>query len=282
MVPSARDVRATARGRLSGDASDMSSPTRSLRLILTLALLTTVIGSGTATVVDPPVAARHAAAPVSGGQGAAAGIRSVVPRATIRTSGIPAIAPTRTAVAPVRPWAGRAAIIVSTPTVESIPTASRPAPTEKTTARIAAPKASKPSTRSTSAYRGRNHVWIPALGNDRSVSFYSCSSSVYPGDRVYRWGCTGRNNVYLFGHAASVFKPLHDAYVRGRLRKGMKVTYADGNGKVSTYAVVWWRLTTPDKGAFAFAGQSRPSMTLQTCVGARNQYRLVVRLLKVS
>jgi len=259
----------------------MSSPTRSLRLILTLALLTTVIGSGTATVVDPPVAARHAAAPVSGGQGAAAGIRSVVPRATIRTSGIPAIAPTRTAVAPVRPWAGRAAIIVSTPTVESIPTASRPAPTEKTTARIAAPKASKPSTRSTSAYRGRNHVWIPALGNDRSVSFYSCSSSVYPGDRVYRWGCTGRNNVYLFGHAASVFKPLHDAYVRGRLRKGMKVTYADGNGN-GTYTVAWWRVVTPDKGAFAFAGQSRPSMTLQTCVGARNQYRLVVRLLKVS
>jgi hypothetical protein len=135
---------------------------------------------------------------------------------------------------------------------------------------------------SPSSYKGRNHVWIPALGVNRSVSFFSCSSSAYPGNRVYRWGCAGRNNVYLFGHAHSVFKSLHDAYVRGRLSKGMKVIYADNNGKVSTYAVSWWKVTTPDKGAWAYAGQSRPSLTLQTCVGARSQYRLIVRLLRVS
>ncbi len=134
---------------------------------------------------------------------------------------------------------------------------------------------------SPSSFKGRNHVWIPALGINRSVSGFSCSSKAYPGNRVYRWGCAGRNNVYLFGHAHSVFKPLHDAYVRGRLSKGMKVIYADGNGKVSTYAVSWWKVTTPDKGAFAYAGQSRPSLTLQTCVGAKSQYRLIVRLLKV-
>jgi sortase (surface protein transpeptidase) len=74
---------------------------------------------------------------------------------------------------------------------------------------------------------------------------------------------------------------LHDAYVRGRLRKGMKVIYANGAGQVSTYAVSWWRLTTPDKGAWAYAAQSRPSLTLQTCVGANNKYRLIVRLRKV-
>ena len=135
---------------------------------------------------------------------------------------------------------------------------------------------------SPSSFKGRNHLWIPALGINRSVSFFSCSSSAYPGNRVYRWGCAGSNNVYLFGHAYSVFKPLHDAYVRGRLSKGMKVMYADGNGNVSTYAVSWWKLTTPDKGAWAYAGQSRPSLTLQTCVGAKSQYRLIVRLLKVS
>ena len=61
----------------------------------------------------------------------------------------------------------------------------------------------------------------------------------------------------------------------------MKVVYADGNGRVSTYAVAWWKVTTPDKGGFAYAGQSRPSLTLQTCVGSRSQYRLIVRLLKV-
>jgi hypothetical protein len=134
---------------------------------------------------------------------------------------------------------------------------------------------------SPSSFKGRNHVWIPALGINRSVSFFSCSSSAYPGNRVYRWGCAGGNNVYLFAHAHSVFRPLHDAYVRGRLSKGMKVVYADGNGRVSTYAVAWWKVTTPDKGGFAYAGQSRPSLTLQTCVGSRSQYRLIVRLLKV-
>lgn len=131
-------------------------------------------------------------------------------------------------------------------------------------------------------FSGRNRVWIPALGIRRSVSGFACSSSAYPGDRVYRWGCAGRNNVYLFGHAHSVFKPLHDAYVRGNLRKGMKVHYANSAGSVSTYKVVWWKVTTPDKGAFAYAAQSRPSMTLQTCVGAKSQYRLIVRLVKTG
>ena len=132
-----------------------------------------------------------------------------------------------------------------------------------------------------SGFHGRNHVWIPALRISRSTTGYSCSSSFYPGNRVYRWGCAGRNNVYLFGHAHSVFRPLHDAYVRGSLRKGIKVYYADGSGHVSTYAVRWWRLTTPENGAWAYAGQSRPTLTLQTCVGSRSQYRLIVRLTRV-
>ncbi len=42
------------------------------------------------------------------------------------------------------------------------------------------------------------------------------------------------------------------------------------------------RSPTPDKGEFAYASQSRPSMTLQTCVGAKSQYRLIVRLVKAS
>ena len=151
-------------------------------------------------------------------------------------------------------------------------------------AKATKPKPKPATTRPTSStsYRGRNHVWIPALGVSRSVTFYSCSSSYYPGNRVYRWGCAGSNNVYLFGHAHSVFKALHDAYVRGRLSKGMKVIYANGAGKVSTYAVSWWKLTTPDNGAWAYARQSSPSLTLQTCVGANNKYRLIVRLRKVG
>jgi hypothetical protein len=100
---------------------------------------------------------------------------------------------------------------------------------------------------------------------------------------MYRWGCAGRNNVYLLGHAYSVMKPLHDAYVRGRLRKGMKAFYADASGHVRGYAVIWWRVTPPTtSGSWAWAAQSRASMTLQTCVGKNSAYRLVVRLVAVK
>jgi hypothetical protein len=131
-------------------------------------------------------------------------------------------------------------------------------------------------------YRGTNHVWMPALGISRSVGWYPCGASAAPGRGVYRWGCAGTNNIYLLAHAYAAFAPLHDAYVSGRLRKGMQVIYADAHGRVHRYAIVWWRLTTPENGGFAFAAQSRPSMTLQTCVGAQSQYRLIVRLVEVG
>ena len=175
-----------------------------------------------------------------------------------------------TDLAPARPvaWVKRASV-------------EQPAPRPKTVSTAKSGSTGSSRSTSSSSYRGRNHVWIPALGIDRSVSGFACSSSAYPGNRVYRWGCAGRNNVDLFGHAHSVFKPLHDAYVRHRLKKGMKVVYADSRGKVSTYAVAWWKVVKPDNGAFAYAAQSRPSMTLQTCVGSKSQYRLIVRLTKV-
>jgi sortase (surface protein transpeptidase) len=155
-------------------------------------------------------------------------------------------------------------------------------PKAKTESKSKPKTTSKSSSKSAASYHARNHVWMPALGISRSITFYACGSSRYPGNRVYRWGCGGRNNVYLFGHASSVFRPLHDAYVRHHLRKGMTLYYANASGKVAKYKVSWWRVTTPDKGDFAFASLSRPSVTLQTCLGARSQYRLIVRLTKVG
>ncbi len=100
---------------------------------------------------------------------------------------------------------------------------------------------------------------------------------------MYRWGCAGTNNVYLMGHAYSVMKPLHDAYVSGRLRKGTKAWYADPNGKVHVYAVRWWKTTLPTTdAAWAWAPQDVPSMTLQTCVGKNSKYRLMVRLVEIK
>lgn len=131
----------------------------------------------------------------------------------------------------------------------------------------------------TSSYSGRNHVWIPSLGINRSVSAFPCSRSRPPDNLLYRWGCAGTNNVYLMGHAYSVFKPLHDAYVQGRLKKGMQVVYADNSGRVRIYSVVWWKVVRPTTAAaWAWAAQSKPSMTLQTCVGPNGNLRLMVRL----
>jgi hypothetical protein len=133
------------------------------------------------------------------------------------------------------------------------------------------------------SFTGRNHVWIPALGVNRSISSFACSRSREPDNYVYRWGCAGTNNVYLLGHAWGVFKPLHDAYVRGNLKAGMKVWYADGSGRVTAYAVRWWKVVKPTTAAsWAWAAQSTPSMTLQTCVGALSQNRLMVRLTKAG
>lgn len=151
-----------------------------------------------------------------------------------------------------------------------------------TAARTASPNAKPVPAAGAASYGGHNHVWIPSLGVSRSITSFPCTSKAYPGDRVYRWGCAGSNNVYLFGHAQSVFKPLHDAYVSGHLRKGMALYYAGNDGTVLTYTVLWWKVTTPEKGAWAFASQSTPSLTLQTCVGARSQYRLVVRLVQTD
>jgi sortase family protein len=186
-------------------------------------------------------------------------------------------------------WVAAAQVSVSRPIVPSSPTPANSVPNVAVAAVAAnpAPVAPKPTKATGSAgsttkvapsYKGRNHLWIPALGVNRSVSFYSCSRSTALANVVYRWGCGGSNNVYLMGHAWGVFKPLHDAYYNGRLRKGMQVIYADASGRVTRYRVSFWKVVSPVGAGWAYAAQSRPSMTLQTCVGANSKYRLVVRL----
>jgi hypothetical protein len=257
----------------------MPTHSRSARSLLALALIVSLVVAGA------PGAALGRQPAAAGADGSSLGAPRPGPDAhdlasparalrTVDERAVPVQAP----AAPAEPPAATRVAWVTRAT----PDVPQPKPKSVSRAELASGGPGGSGGTSPSNYRGRNHVWIPALGINRSVSSFSCTSSAYPGDRVYRWGCAGSNNVYLFGHAHSVFKPLHDAYVRGRLSKGMKVVYADGNGRVSTYAVSWWKVTTPDKGAFAYAAQSRPSLTLQTCIGARSQYRLIVRLLKVG
>jgi len=122
-----------------------------------------------------------------------------------------------------------------------------------------------------------NHLWIPALGINRSVAWFPCWRSTEPGQAVYRWGCAGRNNVYLFAHAGGPFQALHDAYLNGKLRVGMVATYANGSGHITHYRVTAWKVVSPSD--ISWSGSLRHlGMTLQTCVGANNAYRLDVRL----
>ena len=158
------------------------------------------------------------------------------------------------------------------------------APGAKSSARVTAAPSPVSTSRapSGSSYRGVNHVWIPSLGISKGIQSFPCSRSRPPDAGVYRWGCAGANNVYLLSHAWSTFKPLHDAYVRGALRKGMRVWYADGGGHVHEFRVIWWKVTAPTTSAsWAWAALTSPGMTLQTCVGANSEYRLMVRLDRV-
>ena len=160
-------------------------------------------------------------------------------------------------------------------------TAPAPKPASKPTPKPAPKPAPRPAPKP--VYAGTNHVWIPSLGISRSVHWFPCDRTRPPDSYMYRWGCAGANNVYLMGHAYSVMKPLHDAYVSGRLKVGMKAYYAGADGKVHVYAVRWWRLTRPTTDAsWAWAAQAVPSMTLQTCVGANSEWRLMVRLVEVG
>lgn len=128
-------------------------------------------------------------------------------------------------------------------------------------------------------YVGKNHFWFPGLKISRPVYLFACTRSREPDNYVYRWGCAGSNNVYLLGHAWGVFKPLHDAYLSGRLKVGMIAYYADGNGRVRKYKVTTWRVVNPVDSQWAIASQPVPSMTLQTCIGLD---RLAVRLVAVN
>jgi len=155
------------------------------------------------------------------------------------------------------------------------------APVARTSAARSAPVAPAPPTAPPAAgptYEGKNRVWIPSLGLNRAVDPFPCSRTKPPGNSIYRWGCAGKNNVYLLAHAATAFKPLHTAYVKGKLRKGMEVIYANGAGQVRTYKVTFWKVVSPVDAEWAYAAQPKPSMTLQTCVGDDNEYRLIVRL----
>ncbi len=117
-------------------------------------------------------------------------------------------------------------------------------------------------------YVGHDHFWFPALGINATVTWYACSRRDYPAPIVYRWGCAGTNNVYLFGHAANAFSALYRAFYAGRVKVGQVLIYADHAGVIHRYRLSVVRLENgalPADYRWAVGDQPVPSLTLQTC-----------------
>jgi hypothetical protein len=145
-----------------------------------------------------------------------------------------------------------------------------------------APARPKPVTRKpTVSYHGVYHLWIPALGLSRGISNWGCNGGLIP-NRVEYWGCAGRHNLYLLGHAWGVFAPIHDGYHSGALKVGLTAWYADTSGKVHRYRISQIRhVANKDYASWstwAMASSSSQIITLQTCDGPTSAYRILVRL----
>jgi hypothetical protein len=141
--------------------------------------------------------------------------------------------------------------------------------------KAASPKAA------TAQYSGTYHLWIPALGLSRGISDWGCRGGLIP-NRVEYWGCVGKNNLYLLGHAGGVFASIHDGYHSGALRVGLTAYYADKAGQTHRYRISQIRHVTNASYAtwsrWAMAASTGPVITLQTCDGPTSAYRILVRL----
>jgi Sortase domain len=127
-----------------------------------------------------------------------------------------------------------------------------------------------------------------ANGLVKSVYDWGCRGGTVP-NLVLRWDCAGKNNMYLLGHASSVFNPVLDAWRDGRLKGGKLAYWKRSGGVTQTYKVAWVRLVpksyiwnglTGDK--WAWNATTRKTITLQTCWGTASAYRLIVRLVLVT
>lgn len=238
---------------------------------LALTLVVEALGVAVVAAAEPgprPAVQRSGVAPVPVGS---AGLLATAATGMAAGQAV-AVAGLAVTFGPDVPGDGRVAQVVVPPT---------PAPPSRDTAKTRAPVPAPAA--GGASHAGRNHLWMPAFGINRPVYGFPCSRAQRPGSVVYKWGCAGRNNTYLFGHAANVFSGLYRAYLNKKIKVGQVAWYADAKGNVGKYVVRWWKLVRPTVSASNIYGPlARPSLTLQTCVGAKSEWRLIVRLEKVS
>ncbi len=127
---------------------------------------------------------------------------------------------------------------------------------------------------------------IPAIGIYVNVYNWGCGASIVP-NVALRWVCKSSNNMFIVGHGYGVFRPYLVAFTLKRLRVGIIATFTTPAGKTTRYKMAWTRkvlpsylwsgLTGPE---WAWGNTPLPSLTLQTCWGATNAYRIVTRFVR--
>jgi hypothetical protein len=122
-----------------------------------------------------------------------------------------------------------------------------------------------------------NRLTIPVLGLDGNIGTTSCGGLIPNG--IWLWPCAGQNNLYMLGHAWGSFAPIHNGYHAGLLKVGLVALYTDGAGVVHEYRLIWVQdlpVATWGEGT-SWAATPGPVITLQTCDGAGDAYRIIVR-----
>ncbi|MEI7745660.1 MAG: hypothetical protein WCK58_18130 [Chloroflexota bacterium] len=128
---------------------------------------------------------------------------------------------------------------------------------------------------------------VRALGIYKSVYDWGCRGPVVP-NYVLSWHCKSSNNRFLTGHAYGVFHPIWTAYKYHRLKVGMIATFTTAGGTVTKFKLAWVRKVPKSYlyngitgERWAWGSTSLKALTLQTCWGSTNAYRLVLRFYKV-
>ena len=176
---------------------------------------------------------------------------------------LPVSSPTPSALATSSPIAAAATPLEVAPLDEFV---GRPSPQSRT--------AEPPNAVS---FGGRNRLAIPTLGINSAIGTTSCGKLIPNG--IWYWPCAGKNNLYLMGHAWGVFAPIHNGYHSGLLTAGLTALYSDGAGVIHLYRLLWVQdlpVAVWGQGA-TWASTGGPVITLQTCDGATDNYRIIVR-----
>ena len=156
----------------------------------------------------------------------------------------------------------------------------RPAPASDTAARSSSDVAATsqtPQSPPLKAESGPNRLIIDSLGINAPIQTTDCGSPIPDG--IWYWPCAGKNNFYLTGHDWGVFHPLQVAYQQGRLTPGMVALYSDDDAVIHRYLLLWAEdlpLATFGTGA-VWAATPGAVITLQTCDGPTDDYRIIVR-----